>query len=61
MSCKNCERRQVGCHSHCLDYLAYKVDIERGRNIQLENDLSAIRQANLKRATQFKNYGRIYK
>lgn len=27
VTCKDCPRRHIGCHSHCVDYLAYKLEI----------------------------------
>ena len=27
MSCKNCEKRVLGCHSTCEEYLAYKKSV----------------------------------
>ena len=27
--CKNCEKRTLGCHSSCKDYMEYKAEVER--------------------------------
>lgn len=43
--CKNCEKRQVGCHSTCEDYLAQKIrnDTERAeRNADNQEFLAYI-------------------
>ena len=29
--CLNCERREVGCHNKCNDYISYKKDVEELR------------------------------
>ena len=26
--CKNCQKRTIGCHSACPEYLAYRKDLE---------------------------------
>ena len=29
--CMNCDKREVGCHSHCLSYLSFKLKVHRER------------------------------
>lgn len=26
--CKDCEDRELGCHSHCIAYLRYKAELD---------------------------------
>ena len=26
--CKNCERRELGCHDNCPDYLTYRAELD---------------------------------
>ena len=28
LSCKNCEKREVGCHSNCPDYKRFRDELE---------------------------------
>lgn len=28
MTCRGCKHREIGCHSTCEDYKAYKAEIE---------------------------------
>ena len=39
--CKNCEKRSVGCHSSCADYISYKEHRENRRA-----ELKGIREGN---------------
>lgn len=48
--CKGCEKRQLGCHSTCEDYIKIhrEADIAR-RARQLENKLAFIPYKSIKR------------
>lgn len=37
--CKECIKREVGCHSQCTDYLEYKNVLEDIRKTELEESL----------------------
>lgn len=41
--CKDCEKRAVGCHSHCEEYKAYSKEREKMRD---KNVLSSIIRGN---------------
>ena len=32
--CKNCKRRHSGCHMHCRDYFAYKLEIAEVKRLK---------------------------
>lgn len=34
--CKDCDRRQIGCHSMCRDYMAWKDDFQKRKENQPE-------------------------
>lgn len=36
MTCKGCEKREVGCHAKCEDYKAYRQVIEEKRQAKAE-------------------------
>lgn len=39
--CKECDRRQIGCHGLCRDYMAWKDELEKRKENQPETpDLS---------------------
>ena len=39
--CKDCQRRQLGCHAECTDYKAYKDWMaEQKKRIRKEKDIS---------------------
>ena len=33
--CYKCQEREIGCHAHCEDYLAYKAVMEEARQKRL--------------------------
>ena len=35
--CKNCEEREIGCHSHCIAYKKYRSEIEAVAKKQQED------------------------
>lgn len=37
--CKDCNKRQVGCHSDCSDYEYYKVKIEQQKEARRLQDI----------------------
>lgn len=54
--CMGCDKRQVGCHSTCETYIAYKAEIEaqneeRRQKAKLLEDLRAL---DYKRTQDFK-------
>lgn len=59
--CKDCEKRYVGCHSSCEEYLAFKKD-QREYNEKVLNARNKGRQVNtvlFKNAEKaMKRYGR---
>ena len=40
--CKDCKKRNPGCHSKCQDYISFKKELEEYHNtIKEENKISA--------------------
>lgn len=35
--CKDCERRELGCHDRCGDYISYKKELIDSNNARVEN------------------------
>ena len=35
--CKDCERRELGCHDRCKDYISYKKELIDANNARVEN------------------------
>lgn len=33
--CHHCEKREIGCHAHCEDYLAYRAIMDEARQKRL--------------------------
>lgn len=31
--CKDCERRKIGCHGSCPDYISYKEELDKANAI----------------------------
>lgn len=38
--CRGCTKRQVGCHSTCESYLAYRKELEERKRRQAHQDAS---------------------
>lgn len=60
--CKDCTDRKVGCHSICEKYLVYdeerkRINSERAKYRQLENDLVAVQMTMKKRDRKNENNG----
>ena len=58
--CKECEKRVIGCHSKCEEYIKYKTEAankekERRRKKAEYNDLRGYSKAKHKRLTGGKN------
>ncbi len=50
--CKDCERRTVGCHADCADYIAWRKRAEEMKEIEkrekdLSHALNAIKEAGI--------------
>lgn len=41
--CKDCERRDPGCHDKCPDYISYKVKFETNKEAKLKYEESKSR------------------
>lgn len=66
--CKDCEKRYVGCHSTCEDYIAEKkADAERKAKMETERKLNssqiqkviARKDAMIKRQKKHRGYSRL--
>ena len=40
--CKDCEKRKVGCHQSCADYISYKEHREK-----IRQEMKAVREGNV--------------
>lgn len=53
--CKDCQKKQVGCHSTCTDYIIEKAFYEAQREEQMEKNLIRYGLYN-QRDTVFRKY-----
>lgn len=52
--CKNCERRNPGCHSDCQDYISFRKELEEyNKKIKYEYDADSL-YWNYKKAKSFR-------
>ena len=53
--CKDCEKRELGCHSRCEAYRLYNEENERKRNERLiQSKISDLRMNNIGKAIKRK-------
>lgn len=60
MSCKDCQKRYVGCHSECEEYQAFRKDYEEQKEKRKQEKLLPIKSANQVRKIERyqKRYGK---
>jgi len=41
--CKDCKRRKVGCHSTCVDYKRYRMELDKiNKKIKMQKDMDSL-------------------